>query len=449
MNGSPHQFSGRASAVLLVALVVPLHSQQPAGWRDPSSHVTRVIEVGQNVRLEVLDWGGSGRPLVLVSGAGNTAHVFDDFAPKLTRDFHVYGITRRGWGESGFAPLTSGSDTFGDDVLAVLDALKLEKPVLVGHSIGGQELSSVGTRYPNRVAALVYLEATYPYAFNNGKGPTMKEFPALGPRLQPPPPADADLASFDALRQYQARVLGIMFPEAELRQQRSVTAEGRVGTPRVFPGGPALLAGMKQYSVIPVPALVLVRTHGSLGSWADTIADPTIREQARAVTAAMTAFIEQQTKSIEDGVPSARVVRLPGADHYLFLSNEDDVLREMRSFLGRVDDRAAIRAATLDYIEGWYAGNAERMERAVHPELAKRIVRRDPASGASSLGQQSAMTLVQNTRAGGGTRTPQARQLKEVTILGGSSTCSGNSSRSRANEAARAPRHRRRVDLRY
>ncbi|HET9358942.1 MAG TPA: nuclear transport factor 2 family protein [Vicinamibacterales bacterium] len=80
-------------------------------------------------------------------------------------------------------------------------------------------------------------------------------------------------------------------------------------------------------------------------------------------------------------------------------------------------DRSAIRAVALDYIEGWYTGNAERMERAVHPELAKRIVQHNPVSGAASLGQQSAMTLVQNTRAGGGTRTPVARQLKDITVL--------------------------------
>ena len=61
-----------------------------------------------------------------------------------------------------------------------------------------------------------------------------------------------------------------------------------------------------------------------------------ISEQARAYTVAMTALIERQTKSIEDGVPGARVVRLPGAHHYLFLSNEADVLREMRAFLGRL-----------------------------------------------------------------------------------------------------------------
>jgi len=60
--------------------------------------------VDKNVRLEVLDWGGSGRPLVLLAGGGDTAHVFDDFAPKLTASFQVYAITRRGFGESGFSP---------------------------------------------------------------------------------------------------------------------------------------------------------------------------------------------------------------------------------------------------------------------------------------------------------------------------------------------------------
>jgi pimeloyl-ACP methyl ester carboxylesterase len=225
----------RRTVILLLMLVVPLHAQQPADWKDPSSHVKRFVMVSDNVQLEVLDWGGSGRPLVLLPGGGNTAHVFDEFTSKLTADFHVYGITRRGFGESAFAAPTSGADTYGDDVLAVLDALKLARPVLVGHSIGGQELSSVATRYPTRVAALVYLDAGYPYAFDNGKGPTMKEFEDLRvPQL--PPPTEADLASFATLRQYLLRVQGFTFPEAELRQQRPVSPDGRVGEPRDFPG---------------------------------------------------------------------------------------------------------------------------------------------------------------------------------------------------------------------
>ena len=80
-------------------------------------------------------------------------------------------------------------------------------------------------------------------------------------------------------------------------------------------------------------------------------------------------------------------------------------------------DAAAIKQTALDYIEGWYEGNAERMERALHPELAKRIVRTDSKSGRSGLGQQSAMTLVQGTRNGGGKATPKEKQQKDVTIL--------------------------------
>src|SRR5687768_6669961 len=79
-------------------------------------------------------------------------------------------------------------------------------------------------------------------------------------------------------------------------------------------------------------------------------------------------------------------------------------------------DSAAIRQTALDYIEGWYEGNAERMERAIHPDLAKRIINTD-SRGRNVLGHQSAMTLVLNTRRGGGKETPAAQQRKEVKIL--------------------------------
>ena len=80
-------------------------------------------------------------------------------------------------------------------------------------------------------------------------------------------------------------------------------------------------------------------------------------------------------------------------------------------------DAAAIRQTALDYIEGWYEGDAERMERALHPELAKRIVRTNPQNNQSRLDQMGAMSLVQGTRRGGGRNTPKERQQKDVTIL--------------------------------
>lgn len=80
-------------------------------------------------------------------------------------------------------------------------------------------------------------------------------------------------------------------------------------------------------------------------------------------------------------------------------------------------DSAAIRAAALDYAEGWYEGNAERMARALHPELVKRIVVRDTTTGKSMVQGMGASVLVNSTRHGYGKETPRQRQQKDVTIL--------------------------------
>lgn len=80
------------------------------------------------------------------------------------------------------------------------------------------------------------------------------------------------------------------------------------------------------------------------------------------------------------------------------------------------DDSAAIRATALDYIQGWYAADGARMERALHPELAKRIVQSDTL-GHFRLDQMSAMSLVQGTRSGGGSKTPAQDRHDDVRIL--------------------------------
>jgi hypothetical protein len=81
------------------------------------------------------------------------------------------------------------------------------------------------------------------------------------------------------------------------------------------------------------------------------------------------------------------------------------------------DESDLIKKTALDYIEGWYAGDAVRMERALHPELAKRMISTDPKTGRSQFNHMGAMTLVQRTREGIGKKIPQDRQLREVTIL--------------------------------
>jgi hypothetical protein len=80
-------------------------------------------------------------------------------------------------------------------------------------------------------------------------------------------------------------------------------------------------------------------------------------------------------------------------------------------------EAVAIRATALDYIDGFYTGDAARMERALHPSLAKRIVITDPKTGRSTLNQSSAMELVQIARGGAGKKYPENRRQEDVTVL--------------------------------
>ena len=87
-------------------------------------------------------------------------------------------------------------------------------------------------------------------------------------------------------------------------------------------------------------------------------------------------------------------------------------------------DREAIKRTALNYAEGWYEGNADKMESALSPDLAKRIARTN-AQNQTRLDQMTAMALVQGTRAGFGKQTPGNEQQKDLTILdvlGGAAT---------------------------
>ena len=79
-------------------------------------------------------------------------------------------------------------------------------------------------------------------------------------------------------------------------------------------------------------------------------------------------------------------------------------------------EQDAIKRTALNYAEGWYEGDAEKMESALSPDLAKRIVRTNP-EGQGMVNQMTALSLVQGTRGGFGKKTPKAEQQKDVTIL--------------------------------
>ncbi len=134
----------------------------PAACRDTTPHKTRFVRVERGVELEVVDWGGENKPqtMVLLTGLGDNAHVFDGFAQQFTDYFHVIGITRRGFAPSSQPKNGYDVETRARDDIAVLDALRIGRATFVGHSLAGSELAKLGEVYGNRVDKLVFLDAT-------------------------------------------------------------------------------------------------------------------------------------------------------------------------------------------------------------------------------------------------------------------------------------------------
>jgi non-heme chloroperoxidase len=325
---------------LIVLIALSVIASRAQDKPDTTPHTVQFITVDTDVKLEVLDWGGVGRPLVFLTGLGNNAHVYDKFAPKFISNYHVYGITRRGFGNSSKpTPVVSNytADRLGDDVLAVIDSLKLDHPILVGHSIAGEELSSIGSRHPEKVAALIYLDAAFPYAFYNHANSdwtfdmldVRKQIDALqaGAVLEPKF-VDDMLTSLDQLEKDMQDI------KKELAQQKPPYP------PPPPPIGLAIHFGEQKYTHIPVPILSIVAcphnfdgVHATPEAKAAMAADDRVRCTA-------------QADAFAAGVPTATVVRLQGADHYVFRSNEADVLREMNNFLGHLPATAPHSSAS-------------------------------------------------------------------------------------------------------
>jgi non-heme chloroperoxidase len=305
---------------------------QNAQKTDTSRHTVQMIPVERDIKLEVLDWGGTGRPLVLLTGMGDTAHVFDKFAPKLTAKYHVYGITRRGAGvSSNPEPVTANYNAarLGDDVIAVIGALHLSHPILAGHSLAGEELSSIGFHHPDAVAGLIYLDAGYSYAlYDQAHGQIMLDALKLRdmlPQIVPGKiPSDVQKSLSDILEQLQRMEKEVVQYQEELKLRTPAPAGPRPDPPPVMY---AIFSGQESFQTIHAPALVIFAVPHDFGPTQDHSASRAAFETHDL------RITEYQAKAFETQVTAAHVVRIPHASHYVFGSNEEDVLREMNAFI--------------------------------------------------------------------------------------------------------------------
>ncbi len=313
-----------------------LQAQSPLAWHDPSPHKVQFVTVEEGVRLEVLDWGGSGRNVVLLAGSGNTAHVFDDFAPKLSHYGHVYGITRRGYGTSSHPSSGYSEERLADDVLQVIGFFKIVSPVLMGHSMSGEELTRLGGEHSDRLAGLIYLDAASDPKDWPGNSPAyMALFQKLPqPMRTQPQPTAADKTSYHTYYEWQLHNSDTPFPESELRNQYEENPDGSVGKFRTTDEiHKAIGAGAQKrdYSKIRIPILAFFPVVGTESKYQPQSDDE--RAAIKAFTDATTVYVDRYKRNLQSAPGRVRIVDLKNANHYVFISNEGDVLRETLAFL--------------------------------------------------------------------------------------------------------------------
>ena len=295
---------------------------------DTSPHKTSFITVDPDVQLEVLDWGGAGDTMVLLTGLGDNAHVYDEFAYQFTDRFRVLGITRRGFGRSSQPARGYDLDTRARDDIAVLDKLAIRRAVFVAHSIAGTELSRLAALYPDRVKQIVYLDA-----LDIGSGGWAKiPQPPAAPELEA-----TDLQSVQRLAAAFARDDGYRKPLAAICNMIRMDAAGRILGPITPPEiSGKLIAGLQPaaYGRIQAPALGIfnrVSTRYRLPYY--QVLNASRKEEFKRSIDALSKWTDGAIQRFRTEVKGSHVVELPDTNHYVYIVEEGVVVREMRRFL--------------------------------------------------------------------------------------------------------------------
>jgi non-heme chloroperoxidase len=303
---------------------------------------SQVVNIGDGVKVEVLDWGGIGGPVLLLPGSGNTAHVFEEFAPKLIAccRAHVYAITRRGYALSSKPERGYSTPELAEDDWRVLQALKLQKPVVIGHSMAGSKMTFLAQKHSSELAALVYLDANadpmdYPWSNAEFRALTMK---AMKGAPGPPERTAADNSSVEAYQSYQRRSGEAPFPAAEIRNMYVINPDGSIGNNRTPPYvGKEMDAGSipKDYRSIDIPVLALIAVPAvPAEKWkAHFPKSEDERHDSQRADEILRGFIHRWEDNLKRADKHASVVEIPGAHHYIFLNEQAAILQYIQPFL--------------------------------------------------------------------------------------------------------------------
>jgi non-heme chloroperoxidase len=287
--------------------------------RVPAAHVDEPV-----VDLGYRDYGGDGPPILLLTGLGDNAAVYDELGPLLRAQGHrVVALTRRGFGTSTKALTGYDTTTRTLDDVAAITALGLESPVVVGHSIASDELVGLATRYPDRIAGVVSLDAM----IDRSEGGPLDAAAACDESLaahQPTlslDPADpyASLARHDeellgfplgiGLEELRARVsLGDReaFDTAAPAAAEQIVSESRKAPPDY--------SGMK----VPVLAIYSLPSVEATYPWLSA-ADATLMSSAEECVRVLADSVQSSVEQLRSEAAGATILQWEDTHHYQFL----------------------------------------------------------------------------------------------------------------------------------
>jgi len=317
-------------AVLLLFCLGCTSNQKPGTWTDTASHKSGFV-TANGIKINYLDWGGTGPVLVLIHGYGDNPHVFDDLAPAFTDRFRVIAYARRGHGRSDAKGPYDGA-TMTEDLRGLMDALGITKAHLAGDSLGGNEITAMASKYPQRVDRIVYLDAGYDWADSSfGAG-----FQAIPP-IYLAPPASA-MKSLDAYRAYirftmpavsdssrfeaYIRDLVVVQPDKTVRQAMSDSVGQAVAT--------AMFAYHRDYTKVHSPALAMYATTMFDLHNGDSVQ---LAENVAWENKYMVPFRVASKERIRRELANVEIIDVPGNHPDFFFASREQVVGAMRRFL--------------------------------------------------------------------------------------------------------------------
>lgn len=311
---------------------------------------------GQTVKLHYLDWGGTGEPLILIHGLGDTPYLFEGLAALLKKQFRVIAYSKRGHCKTETYDSNYEIAALVSDLKLLLDSLNISKANLLGWSIGGNEITEFAIQYPERTNRLIYLEAGYDLseaAFN-----LMQQHLTRSPF-----PDRADLVSLDAYRNWYHC---FWYPdidwnailESNLRTSTQINPDGSIITiPTDDVSKIILQSGMsyhRNYDKIMAPSLILYTNTFFKAARNDSASAANYKNLEKEI---INPWRHSSMNRIKTEMKTASIKIIPNGSHVslIFLS-KDEIVESINSFLLQNNNRP----------------NQKTMLTAIHPKLPMR-----------------------------------------------------------------------------